>query len=220
MLGEVIRVLDAQGAAFSSNATGVTFAIYQQQDGGAPVWMETQTVTPDASGNYSVLLGSTTAAGLPADLFSQEEQRWLGVQVEGQAEQPRVLLVSAPYALKAGDAETLGGFPPSAFVLAAPMIGAAAATQSAPSAAEVTPLATSDVTTTGGTANTIPMFTTATCASLLVYYILAAQCLSTTAVVRRETGGWKWPLFQIAYMTGLAYLCAFIVYQVVSRFVH
>ncbi len=65
-----------------------------------------------------------------------------------------------------------------------------------------------------------PMFTTATCASLLVYYILAAQCLSTTAVVRRETGGWKWPLFQIAYMTGLAYLCAFIVYQVVSHFVH
>jgi ferrous iron transport protein B len=53
-----------------------------------------------------------------------------------------------------------------------------------------------------------------------VYYILAAQCLSTTAVVRRETGGWKWPLFQIAYMTGLAYVAAFIVFQVVSRLVH
>lgn len=65
-----------------------------------------------------------------------------------------------------------------------------------------------------------PMFTVATCASLLVFYILAAQCLSTTAVVRRETGSWKWPLFQIAYMTGLAYVCAFIVYQVVSYFVH
>jgi ferrous iron transport protein B len=65
-----------------------------------------------------------------------------------------------------------------------------------------------------------PMFTTATCASLLVYYILAAQCLSTTAVVRRETGGWKWALFQIFYMTGLAYVCAFIVYQLVSRLVH
>ena len=63
------------------------------------------------------------------------------------------------------------------------------------------------------------MFTTATCASLLVFYILAAQCLSTTAVVRRETNSWKWPLFQIAYMTGLAYVAAFIVYQVVSRFV-
>ena len=64
------------------------------------------------------------------------------------------------------------------------------------------------------------MFTTATCASLLVYYILAAQCLSTTAVMRRETGGWKWPLFQIAYMTGLAYVAAFLVYQLVSHFVH
>jgi len=64
-----------------------------------------------------------------------------------------------------------------------------------------------------------PMFTTATCASLLVFYILAAQCLSTTAVMRRETGGWKWPLFQIAYMTGLAYVAAFIVFQLVSRFV-
>jgi ferrous iron transport protein B len=63
-----------------------------------------------------------------------------------------------------------------------------------------------------------PMFTTATCASLLVYYILAAQCLSNTAVVKRETGGWKWPLFQIFYMTGLAYVCAFIVYQLVKHF--
>jgi ferrous iron transport protein B len=65
-----------------------------------------------------------------------------------------------------------------------------------------------------------PMFTVATCASLLVFYILAAQCLSTTAVVRRETNSWKWPLFQIAYMTGLAYVAAFIVYQTVSHFVH
>ena len=64
-----------------------------------------------------------------------------------------------------------------------------------------------------------PIFNTATCASLLVFYILAAQCLSTTAVVRRETGGWKWALFQIAYMTGLAYAAAFIVFQVVSRLV-
>ena len=56
--------------------------------------------------------------------------------------------------------------------------------------------------------------------SLLVFYILAAQCLSTTAVVRRETNSWKWPLFQIAYMTGLAYVAALIVYQAVSHFVH
>ncbi len=109
---------DAQGTAVSSATTGVTFAVYPQQDGGAPVWMETQNVTTDAGGNYSVLLGSTTAAGLPADLFSQEEQRWLGVQVQGQPEQPRVLLVSVPYALKAHEAETLGGKTISDFVLA------------------------------------------------------------------------------------------------------
>jgi ferrous iron transport protein B len=65
-----------------------------------------------------------------------------------------------------------------------------------------------------------PIFNTATCASLLVFYILAAQCLSTTAVVRRETNTWKWPLFQIAYMTGLAYVAALVVYQVLRHFVH
>jgi ferrous iron transport protein B len=63
-----------------------------------------------------------------------------------------------------------------------------------------------------------PIFNVATCASLLVFYILAAQCLSTTAVVRRETNSWKWPLFQIAYMTGLAYVAALIVYQSLRYF--
>ena len=108
---------DAQGAAFSSaTPVGVTFSIYKQQDGGAAVWMETQNVTPDRDGQYNVILGSTTATGLPDDLFSQQEQRWLGVQVEGQEEQARVLLVSVPYAFKAHEADTLGGLPASAFV--------------------------------------------------------------------------------------------------------
>ena len=65
-----------------------------------------------------------------------------------------------------------------------------------------------------------PIFNTATCVSLLVFYILAAQCLSTTAVVRRETNSWKWPLFQIAYMTGMAYVAALLVYQVLRHFGH
>jgi ferrous iron transport protein B len=65
-----------------------------------------------------------------------------------------------------------------------------------------------------------PIFNVATCASLLVFYILAAQCLSTTAVVRRETNSWKWPLFQIAYMTGLAYVAALVVYQALRHFGH
>ena len=110
---------DAQGAALVSTApVGVTFAIYNQQDGGAAVWQETQNVTPEANGQYSVILGSTTATGLPTDLFSEQEQRWLGVQVQGQSEQPRVLLVSVPYAFKAHEAETLGGRSVSDFVLA------------------------------------------------------------------------------------------------------
>jgi hypothetical protein len=45
--------------------------------------------------------------------------------------------------------------------------------------------------------------------ALLVFFAFALQCMSTVAVVRRETGGWKWPAVQFAYMTGLAYVCAF-----------
>jgi len=64
------------------------------------------------------------------------------------------------------------------------------------------------------------IFNTATCASMLVYYILAAQCLSTLVMVRRETNSWKWPLFQLAYMTGLAYVMAFLVYQILRYLGH
>ena len=52
-------------ASPASTTVGVTFAIYKQQEGGAPIWMETQNVTPGRDGQYSVLLGSTTATGLP-----------------------------------------------------------------------------------------------------------------------------------------------------------
>ena len=58
-----------------------------------------------------------------------------------------------------------------------------------------------------------PTFTPLVAVALMVFYVLAMQCMSTVAVVRRETGGWKWPLFQIAYMTGLAWLVTFAVYQ-------
>ncbi len=101
-----------------TGVVGITFSLYAEQSGGAPLWLETQNVQADTNGRYSVLLGTTNADGLPAELFTSEQARWVGVQVSGQAEQPRVLLVSAPYALKAGDAETVGGLPASAFVLA------------------------------------------------------------------------------------------------------
>jgi ferrous iron transport protein B len=49
--------------------------------------------------------------------------------------------------------------------------------------------------------------------ALMVYYVLAMQCISTLAVVRRETNGWKWPLFQLGYMSALAWAVTFVVYQ-------
>ena len=52
--------------------------------------------------------------------------------------------------------------------------------------------------------------------SLMIFYVLAMQCMSTLAVVKRETKSWKWPVFQFVYMTGLAYLMSFLVYQLLK----
>jgi ferrous iron transport protein B len=57
------------------------------------------------------------------------------------------------------------------------------------------------------------LFTPLVCLTLMVYYVFAMQCVSTVAVVKRETNGWKWPLFQIAYMTGTAWIVCFVIYQ-------
>ena len=57
------------------------------------------------------------------------------------------------------------------------------------------------------------LFTPLVCLSLMVFYVFAMQCMSTIAVVKRETNGWKWPVFQTLYMTGTAWVLSFIVYQ-------
>ena len=59
-----------------------------------------------------------------------------------------------------------------------------------------------------------PFFTPARSAALLVFYVFAMQCMSTLAVVYRETKSWRWPLAQFIYMTGLAWAAAFVVFQV------
>lgn len=147
-----------------TGVVGVTFYLYKDSEGGAPLWMETQNVRPSSTGRYSVMLGSSSSTGLPTELFSSGEARWLGVQVQGQAEQPRTLLLSVPYALKALDAETIHGMPLSAFVLATPANANQANTTpaTAVSGSVAAPNAASNVTTTGGTVSTIPMFTTST----------------------------------------------------------
>lgn len=63
-------------------------------------------------------------------------------------------------------------------------------------------------------ANGQPFFTPARAASLLVFYVFAMQCVSTLATTYRETKGWTWPLLQLVYMSGLAYVLALLTYQV------
>jgi ferrous iron transport protein B len=58
-----------------------------------------------------------------------------------------------------------------------------------------------------------PLFTPLVCFTLMIFYVFAMQCVSTVAIVKRETNSWRWPLFQLAYMTGTAWLLSLIVYQ-------
>jgi ferrous iron transport protein B len=58
-----------------------------------------------------------------------------------------------------------------------------------------------------------PVYTTLVAVTLMVFYVFALQCVSTIAIVRRETNGWKWPVFQWLYMGALAWVLAFITYQ-------
>jgi hypothetical protein len=156
---------DANGKPLTE-VVGVSFLLYKDSQGGAPLWMESQNVQPDKSGHYSVMLGSSRSQGLPPDLFVSGEARWLGVQAQGQAEQARTVLLSVPYALKAADAETIGGLPPSAFVLAVPASRGAAVDSTngnlASSPSSSLDPSTSNVTTKGGTVNALPLWTTKT----------------------------------------------------------
>ncbi|MGH2552950.1 MAG: ferrous iron transport protein B [Chitinophagaceae bacterium] len=61
-----------------------------------------------------------------------------------------------------------------------------------------------------------PVFNLASGLSLMIFYVFAMQCMSTLAVVKRETRGWKWPVIQLVYMTGLAYLMSLLVYQILK----
>jgi hypothetical protein len=151
-----------------TGVVGLTFSLYKGQQGGSPLWVETQNVQVDATGHYTAMLGSASADGVPQSLFSSAEVHWVSTQISGQREQPRVLLLSVPYALKAADAETLGGLPASAFMHASP--GAAqgkTGTAAAPSSAPNLPPAG---VTGKGTKNFVPLWTGATTLGNSVIY--------------------------------------------------
>lgn len=144
----VPRVMHVSGVFVPANGQpagsveSVTIAIYADENGGTPLWEETQQVAVDANGRYSILLGATRPEGLPEALFASGEARWMGRRFErsGEVEQPRVLLASVPYSLKASDADTLAGRPASDYQLARGAVGGAAATSSSSQESTAGPL--------------------------------------------------------------------------------
>jgi hypothetical protein len=159
-----------------TGVVAIRFVIYGDETHGTPLWQEVQNARLDQQGHYEVMLGATGSEGIPMDLFTSGEQRWLGAQalLPGEEEQPRVLLVSVPYALEAADAQTLGGLPASAFAKAAPtaailgtpgLDGAptTAAPLTLPGTGAIAETASTSstvqrVTTPGGATNTLPKF--------------------------------------------------------------
>ena len=102
------------GGTIPPGLHGMTFALYKDQTGGVPLWMETQSVSVDSEGHFTVLLGSTN--GIPASTFASAAPRWVSVTLDDGQERPRVELSSVPYAFKAADADTVGGKNPDEFV--------------------------------------------------------------------------------------------------------
>jgi hypothetical protein len=108
-----VQTLDGKAA---SGPRGLTFRFYRDQTGGAPLWIETQSVVLDARGAFTVLLGATLAQGIPSETFASGEPRWIGITPEDGEERPRMLLTSVPYAFKSVEADMFGGKRPEEFV--------------------------------------------------------------------------------------------------------
>ena len=183
-----------------SAQTGIVFALYKDQTDRVAIWQETQSVAVDAAGHYAVLLGAGTPEGIPGDVFGNGEARWLGVTAEGQAEQPRVLLTSVPYAMKAWDAETLGGLPASAF-LRAGTSGTSMATASASgmSSGRAAKANSTTIGASGAKVGYLPAFvdTNGDLGSSMVSEtskgVSVGTALSVAGVVQSSTGGFKFP---------------------------
>jgi hypothetical protein len=108
-------VLDLQGQPRTGPAA-LLFALYKEETGGAPVWLEAQSVSLDPHGKFTVFLGADSREGIPLNVFESGETRWLGINPDDGIERARVLLSSVPYALKAADAQTLNGKSSKMFV--------------------------------------------------------------------------------------------------------
>ena len=136
----------------------VTVVLYAEETEGTPLWQETQSISVDGEGRYSLLLGATETDGVPLDVFASGEARWLSLAFArpGEIEGPRTRMTSVPYALSAGDAATVGGYPASAFVRAASE-GAAGGVATASTATSDDPIVTPQA-VLPGTANALAKY--------------------------------------------------------------
>jgi hypothetical protein len=134
------------------------FRIYAAPEGGKPLWAETQTISVASDGTYAVLLGAVSSKGLPQAVFSDGQARWVGISVERGDEEPRIPLASTPYAMKAGDAQTLGGLSAQSYVTHA-QLAAVAQSLAAQAVAQIAPSVTAP--TGSGTTDYLPLWTSA-----------------------------------------------------------
>ncbi len=118
------RVIRMSGAVpeAAGQQVAVHFALYDAESGGHQLWQETQTLSIDASGQFTAFLGATSLDGLPLETFATGAPRWLETSRPGGPAAPRTLLAAVPYAVvaaTAANATTLAGRPASDFQLTA-----------------------------------------------------------------------------------------------------
>jgi hypothetical protein len=163
--GGVLKDIDGKPA---QGTVRVTFAFYKEEQGGQPLWTETQKVTFDASGRYSVMLGATMSDGLPQTLFQAGDAWWIETRVAGAeddegtrtfaaATPARSLLAAVPYALKSVDSETLAGRSAADYVTREDLHAAVASGVQA--AAQATPMGGPTAVTGAGATGYLPVWT-------------------------------------------------------------
>jgi hypothetical protein len=159
------------------------FSIYATAEGGEALWTETQQVSVGADGVYTVLLGAATEKGLPQTVFAAGQARWLGVTVD-RAELPRSPLASVAYAMKAGDAETVGGVAAGSLATKDELAKVAQTVQQTAAVAQLA-VQPEDGPTGSGTMNYVPLWTgSATLGSSGIYQSTAGFVGIGTATPR------------------------------------
>jgi hypothetical protein len=106
-LMRVAGVIKDESGQPATGSMSVTLSLYKEEQGGAPLWAETQNITVDSAGHYITFLGVNSKGDVPMNLFTSGDIRWLGVKADNRVEQPRILL-GVPYMLKAGEEKNSG----------------------------------------------------------------------------------------------------------------